>query len=74
MKKIVSAPKPISGFFEFAKMSFFSCISITRWIYYGRTIDKFNNSCAIAIFAVNQNIIKMAPYSKTLVYYACHIF
>ena len=52
----------------------FSCILITRWVCYGRIIDKFNNSCAIAIFAANQNIIKMAPYSKNVVYYACHIF
>ena len=68
MKKIVSAPKTISGFSEFTKMPFFSCISVTRWVYYGRIIHKFNNSCAIAIFAVNQNIIKMAPYSKNVVY------
>ena len=74
MKKIVSAPKTMPRFSEFAKMSFFSCISITRWVYYGRIVDKFNNSCAIAIFCSKSKYNKNgAIFEKRGVDDGCHI-
>ena len=74
MKKILSAPKTMSGLSEFAKMSFFLVFQLLDGY---TTVGSLINSIIVVqlqFFAVNQNIIKMAPYSKNVVNYACHIF
>ena len=66
--------KNTSGFFEFTKMSFFLVFQLLDGY---TTVGSLINSIIVVqlqFFAVNQNIIKMAPYSKNVVYYACHIF
>ena len=73
-KKLFPHQKPCQGFLNSLINVIFSCILTARWVYYGRIIDKFNDSCAIAIFCCRSNIIKMASYSRNVVYHACHIF
>ena len=40
------------------KTYIFLAFGITRYLHYGRIIDKLNKSCAIALFSVNLRITK----------------
>ena len=57
----------MSGFSEFAKMSFFLVFQLLDGY---TTVGSLINSITVVqlqLFAVNQNIMKMAPYSKNVV-------
>ena len=64
----------MSGFSEFAKISFFLVFQLLDG--YTAVGSMINSIIVVQLqfFAVNQNIMKMAPYSKNVMNYACHIF
>ena len=45
-------------FLQLLKHYIFLAFGITRYLHYGRNIDKLNKSCAIALFSVNLRITK----------------
>ena len=45
-------------FLQSLKHYIFLAFGITRYLHYGRIIDKLNKSCAIALFSVNLRITK----------------
>ena len=45
-------------FLQLLKHYIFLAFGITRYLHYGRIIDKLNKSCAIAFFSVNLRIRK----------------
>ena len=53
MRKLFSHQEPCQGYLNSLKCHF-SCISATRWVHYGRIIDKFNKSNFLLYIKIQQ--------------------